>query len=83
MSREIETDGFITRAEDLKGSEPKIDFEAQEYGNELYKLIPPPFGSVFITENGLVLMCKGTYKMLTEGKEYEEVEVELNGIHQV
>lgn len=74
MSREIETDGFITRQEDLKGSEPKIDWEAQEYGNELYKLIPPPFGQVVITGMGLVLMCKGTYKMLSERKDYIEVD---------
>lgn len=83
MSREIEYDGFITRAEDLKGTPRNpivvgehIDFEARGYGNELHKLIPPPFGSVIITENGLVLMCKGTYKMLSEGKEYTEVDYE-------
>jgi hypothetical protein len=74
MSREIETDGFITRAEDLKGSEPKPTWDA--LSRRLDNLIPPPpYGAVYITEQGLVLMCKGTYKMLTEGKEqdYEEV----------
>lgn len=72
MHREIETDGFITRQEDLKGSEPKIDWEAQNIQTD--KLIPPPFGQVVITKMGLVLMCKGTYKMLSEGKDYIEVD---------
>lgn len=53
-----------------------IDYEAQERGNDLHKLIPPPFGEVYITESGLVLMCRGTYKMLAEGKDYREVEYE-------
>lgn len=72
MSREIEKDGFITRAEDLKGSEPKIDWEAQNI--QIDKLIPPPFGAVYITEQGLVLMCKGTYKALVEGKDYASIQ---------
>lgn len=76
MSREIEKDGFITRAEDLKGSEPKIDCTEKDIEWKSEVMLPPPFGEVFITEQGLVLMCKGTYKMLTEGKEqnYEEVQ---------
>lgn len=72
MSREIETDGFITRQEDLKGSEPKIDWEAQDI--QIDKLIPPPFGQVLITKMGLVLMCKGTYKALVEGKDYASIQ---------
>lgn len=55
-------------------SEVKMtDWEAQN-DMQIDKLIPPPFGTVIITEQGLVLMCKGTYKMLSEGKKYEEVD---------
>lgn len=41
-----------------------IDWEAQNDG--VYKLIPPPYGTVVITQLGLVLMCKGTYETLSK-----------------
>jgi hypothetical protein len=62
--REIEKDGFITREADLKTD--KITDKIFEEQSDWSKILPPPYGEIYINPYGTVLMCKGTYNKIME-----------------